>query len=44
MPKGSLGNTQKISIHIACHLKSSLYGRGIMDPEHLLKFIRYFPD
>ena len=31
-------------IHIAGHLKSSLYGRGIMDSELLLKFIGYFPD
>ena len=33
MPKG-----------IARHLKSSLYGRGIVDSELLLKFIGYFAD
>ena len=26
------------------YLKSSLYGRGIMDSELLFKFIGYFPD
>ena len=34
----------KLRIHIAVHLKSSLYGRGIMDSEFLLKFIGYFPE
>ena len=33
-----------LRIHIARHLKSSLYDLGIMDSELLLKFIGYFPD
>ena len=40
-------NFNKSSESIARHLKSlksSLYGRGIMDSELLLKFIAYFPD
>ena len=32
---------QKKRIHIARHLKSSLYCRGIMDSELLLKFIAW---
>ena len=35
---------QELRIHIAHHLRSTLYGRGIMDSELLLKFIGYFPD
>ena len=34
----------KLRIHIAHHLKSLLYGRGIIDSELVLKFIGYFPD
>ena len=33
-----------LRIDIARHLKSSLYGRGIMDSELLLKFFGYLPD
>ena len=33
----------KLWIHVACQLKSSLYGRRMMDSELLLKFIGYFP-
>ena len=37
-------NVNKSSESIACHLKSSLYGRNIMDSELLLTFIGHFPD
>ena len=33
-----------LRIDIARHLKSSLYGQGIMDSELLLKFFGYLPD
>ena len=36
-------NFNKSSESIAYHLKSSLYGRNIMDSELLLKFIGHFP-
>ena len=40
----SCGNFNKSSESIARYLKSSLYGRDIMDSELLLKFTEYFPD
>ena len=47
MPEGSLGNAQQTSIKAQnryCPYKSSLYSRGKMDSEPLLKFVGYFPD